>query len=150
MIEILGVFKHSLNIEIILGTLGSIGIHKDNIAAVSLDKPDSGSHPSSSGFSEDESSQDLSFILATALGVIGAGVGYRLYLGPVIWGIGFSMAGFLTGYIIQKVWQLKKDKKNRRSDPDVVLIVRCKENQRQYIEQLMSENDVLGLTVFNQ
>lgn len=150
MIEILGVFKHSLKIEIILGTLGSIGIQQDNIAAVPLEKPVSGSHSSSSESSEDESSQDLSFIFATALGVIGAGVGYRLYLGPVIWGICFSMVGFLTGYIIQKIWHLKKDQKKKQSDPDIVLIVRCKENQRQYIEQLMSENEVLGLTVFNQ
>ncbi|WP_010631238.1 hypothetical protein [Sporolactobacillus vineae] len=151
MIEILSIFKHTLKVEVILGALLHAGIERKDITAVSLERPGPDAALSSAGPSESEREArlELPFILATAWAVIGAGVGYRLYFGPVIWGIGASIAGFLSGYLISCIFQfLKKGKKIKQSEPGVVLIIHCREDQRQRIEQLLSENEVLGLTVF--
>lgn len=150
MIEVLGVFRHTLKVELLLGTFIGAGIEKRDIIAVSLEEPESRNRLSNPSENSNGSRTELAFILATAWAVIGAGIGYRLYLGPVIWGIAFSVAGFLSGYVIKAIYLRSfTGKKNKPSTPGVVLIIRCTENQRQYIEQLMWENEVLGLTVFS-
>jgi hypothetical protein len=147
--EVLGVFRHTLKVELLLGTFIGAGIEKGDIIAVSLKNPESRTRKSANQ-TVSGSRSELAFILATAWAVIGAGIGYRLYLGPVIWGIGASMAGFLSGYMIQTIsLHAFSGKKNKPSAPGVILIIRCPDNQRQHIEQLMMENEVLGLTVFS-
>lgn len=78
--------------------------------------------------------------------LLGAIYGYVLKWGPIIWGIIGAVSGLLLGFLI-KLLLVKKSKggaKNIRSE--IVLMIRCEEQQWETIEKIIWENNALGMT----
>ncbi|WP_100487933.1 hypothetical protein [Sporolactobacillus pectinivorans] len=146
MIEILSIFEHSLFVEMALASLKSIGMDQKSLMALSLNLPPRSKRHTSTPISYDGYSRtDLGFIFATAFGVVGASAGFRLYWGPIIWGIASSLSGFLIGFLIE--YFVLRHKKQRSLAPKVIMIIRCRRDQQQQIEQILWENQALGLTI---
>ncbi|TGB00435.1 hypothetical protein E4665_01795 [Sporolactobacillus shoreae] len=146
MIEILSIFEQSLSVELVLTSLKSIGLDQKSMMAVPLKQPPRRKKKASVPVSYDGYSRiDLGFILATAFGVIGASVGFRLYWGPIIWGIAASIVGFLIGFAIESF--VIKNKKKQISAPKIIIIIRCRNDMQYNVEQILWENQSLGLAV---
>lgn len=154
MIEILCVFDHSLFIEMTLASLMDLGIEKEDIIAFTLkQRPDEPILFDSLNYQDGTSLFDLAAIFATILGVIGASIGFRLVWGPIVWGIIASTIGFLTGFAIDYLLTKTRSQMSARPSavfPRVILVIRCRRNQQNSVEQLLWKNHALGLTVIDE
>ncbi|MFT8316677.1 MAG: hypothetical protein ABF651_00225 [Sporolactobacillus sp.] len=140
MVEILAIFEHSLYIEMALSALTQMNVDRQNIAVFPLKKPlQSTKNQPYNGTSQ----SDLGFIFATISGVIGASIGFILYLGPIVWGIGAALFGFVVGLLINKFISRKK----KAVTPHVLLIVKCPHAQSQNLEKVLWDNQSIGMTI---
>lgn len=149
MIQIFSAFEHSLHLELAISALEQIGIPKENIFAVPLNKRKTERHL----FDSIHQADGISLVstgaaLGTAFAVIGASVGFRLEWGPIYWGLIGVGAGFLLGvgidlFYYTVVKPLKHPIKSRNAD--VILIVQCEERLADQVEEILWHFLALGM-----
>lgn len=140
MKQILAVFDYSTYIEMALSALVPQKISKASLAVFPLhNKP----YPNGHMPFHEQSRTDLYFILATITGVLGASVGFRLYWGPIIWGIIASAIGFFIGYLLELVWVQKR----RNKEPQIILVIHCPQENVDEVCRILWSCQSVGLTI---
>jgi hypothetical protein len=141
MSNVICLFQPSLAVELVLTELQKNQLKKNNIACFVLDPVLSKSILQSD---EEMIKAELGFIFATIFGVIGTSVGFRLPLGPIVWGVGSSFAGFLIGFVLD--YFLKKISK-KKPQSFVIISIYCQKDQVRDVKTILTKHQVLGLTV---
>jgi hypothetical protein len=141
MSNIICLFQPSLAVELVLTELQKNQLKKNNIACYVLDPVYSKSILQSD---EEMAKTELGFIFATIFGVIGASVGFRLPLGPIVWGVGSSFAGFLIGFVLD---YFLKNISKKKPQSFVVISICCHKDQVPDVKTILTHHQVLGLTV---
>ena len=89
---------------------------------------------------------DLPFILGSFFMLLGGIYGFYLTLGPILWGLIGTIAGFGIGLLI-KLSVTKKHAKNRndKKGSEVVLIIECHAHQMELIKDMLWAHHALGV-----
>ncbi|WP_127492606.1 hypothetical protein [Paenibacillus glycanilyticus] len=145
---IIGTFTHSIELEHALTKLESIGIARERLLVVCMDKE-------SNTYRSEQQSQasslstgvEIGLACATALSVIGTSLGFIWTWGPVIWGLIFAFIGFGLGFGINAIF-LNKHATHNRHKAEVTVIVQCQAKQADEVQQVMWASRALtvGLT----
>ena len=145
---IISTFDYSVNLEIAITSIQMKGVEKESIFAVPVDK----SNEKSNIFDTIHHSDSVSLIdLASILGAIfmlfGSIYGFVLKWGPVWWGVIGLAFGFGVGVVIKYIY-LKKYLNRRKStrEPEVVLIIECKETIIETVVDTLWSNHALGVS----
>lgn len=121
-----------------LTALMEAGIKKQDIAVIPFEEPPS-CQPSWNN--NTEHAFELAFILATIASVIAASIGYRLYLGPIIWGTGAAVFGFFCGLLIQ--WLQSRSKVTKKEMP-ILIVITSTRSQEHVIKDILWTFRVIG------
>ncbi|KPV41794.1 hypothetical protein [Alicyclobacillus ferrooxydans] len=141
--HLVSVFQHSIYLELAIIDLEQMGIAKENILALPLDK-NGPNPPSFQAAHEDAVSYvDLAFILAMVFMLLGGIYGFILAWGPIIWALIGMVVGALLGLFID-VFILKK-RKPKNIPADVVMMVNCLDNQAEVVEKILWSHQALGV-----
>lgn len=140
---IIGTFKHSIELEHALTKLESMGICRERLLVVCMDKE-------SKTFQSDQPNKESSFAagvevglaFATGLSVIGTSLGFIWTWGPVIWGLIFAFIGFCLGLGINAVFAKKNGSRNKHK-AEVTVIVQCQAAQADDVQQVFWKNRAL-------
>jgi len=148
---IISTFDYSVNLEIALTSIEMKGVEKENIFVVPVDKAneklqliDSIHH------SDSVSVLDLAAILGAISMLMGSIYGFVLKWGPVWWGLIGLGIGFGLGIIIKLILlrkYLNKDKSVK--EPEVVIIIECKETLVEMVVDTLWSNHALGVSKIN-
>lgn len=145
---VMSTFEHSIYVELALSALEMKNISKENILAVPLNnRTEDRKLFDTIHYSDGLSLFDLAAALATAFGVVGSSVGFRLEWGPIVWGILYAIIGFIIGFMINLL-KIKKKKKNRLKkgkNSELIIIVHCLSDQVQMVEEILWDNLALGV-----
>jgi hypothetical protein len=96
--QVFSLFEHSPSIELVISKLEQEGVDKEKIFVVPIDESDESlrvfdSIHDSDGFSF----VDKAMALATAFGVVGTSIGFKLQWGPIVWGGNCRLIWFFIG-----------------------------------------------------
>lgn len=142
--HLVSVFQHSIYLELAIIDLEQMGVSKENILALPLDK-NSPNPPSVQVVHQNGTSYvDLIFICGLIGMLLGAIYGFVLSWGPVIWGLIGMVVGSLVGLLIEVLISGKKVFQ-RSTTVDVVLMVDCSENQVAAVERILWGHQALGV-----
>ncbi|MCL1631767.1 hypothetical protein M3N64_07370 [Sporolactobacillus sp. CPB3-1] len=147
MSSLICLFKPSLSIELLLSEFKKNQIDQNNVACFILDAPLSqltNEISSSSNPNEEMSMADLGFVFATIFGVVGASIGFKMELGPIIWGIASSIGGFILGFLIDLIFTKKFKKK---PETYILISIHCHKGQENIVKKIIAAHQALGLTV---
>lgn len=146
-LHIISSFEHSAFLELAINKLQEIGIEKEYIAAVPLEKIKEPVKVFDTIHRADGLSLfDLSAVTATIFSVIGASYGFVLKWGPIIWGLIGLGLGAILGFLIDLLWTFRKHKSPKTaSRTEVVLIIKCTNNEFQAVKKILLENMALGI-----
>lgn len=142
--HLVSVFQHTIYLELAIIDLEQIGVPKERILALPLDKH--GLHMTSVQASHKEGNNDVDLLfICSMLGMLfGAIYGFVLTFGPVIWGLVGTAVGALVGLLIEVF--ISGLKMFQRSTPvDVVLIVDCSDTEASTVERILWSHRALGV-----
>ncbi|WP_353947772.1 hypothetical protein ABNN70_10725 [Sporolactobacillus sp. Y61] len=139
---ILAMFEHSIFVEIALTSLKNMEHGFENIGAVPLKHP-----PGHSKLYDGKSYVDLGFVSGTVAGVIGVCLGYRLYPGPILWGISASLIGFVGGLFVDYIYT--KFRRHKEPVSKILLLISCEDRLQDAVEDLMWKNQASGVAVID-
>lgn len=145
---VIATFEHNANLELALTELEENGIARDRLLAVPLEKrKEKKMLFDSIHRSDGHSTLDLGAILGTCLMLLGAIYGFELAWGPILWGLIGAVSGILLGiaakyFIIMRL----NSGKYRRIASEVVVMIRCEEQQWETVEQILWDNTALGVS----
>jgi hypothetical protein len=144
--QVFALFPSSYSLEHATTVLQKEGIDSEDIFVVSVKELDNMELPVDKRYPKGLDAIDKGFAFATAVSVITAGIGFRLTLGPIIWGIIGAFSGFLIGLLISFI-QIKKNGQSlfKSTLPPIILIVNCEEQHVIKIERILHENGALGV-----
>ncbi|WP_026693489.1 membrane protein [Peribacillus kribbensis] len=147
--HIFSTFETTNYLELAVSTLEKRGIQKECIFAVPLDnRTEDRKLIDTIHRSDGTSLIDIGMALGTALSVIGASIGFELYLGPIIWGLIFAFIGFVLGVGI-RLWIEKRLNRKKRvlkgKHSEVILIINCAESQTEVIEKILWDHLAVGV-----
>lgn len=144
---VIATFENSLFIEMAISSLEQKGLSNDKIFAAPLDKRSEPRQLFDTIHRADGISLfDAGAILGTCLMLLGSIYGFILKWGPIIWGIIGALTGLTTGILI-KLWIVKRrNNSTKKVSSEIVLLIRCDENQWETIEKLLWEHHALGVT----
>jgi hypothetical protein len=144
---IVSTFEHSIKLETAITAMEMNGIPKEDILAVPLDKKDEVRKLfDQMHYSDSRTLLDLMMISATTFALFGLIYGFLLYWGPVIWALIGTIFGAGVGLLI-KLWTTRgRLKKQAAQQPSVVLLVSCKENQMDMVQNTLWANFALGVS----
>lgn len=144
---IVATFEQTVFLEMAITAVERLGITKDNITALPLDKR---TEPrkifdtihSADGFSM----MDLAAILGTVFMLLGAIYGFELNWGPILWGIIGAVSGILLGFAI-KLMILQKNKIGIKGiTSEVVVMIQCEEALLEKVEEVLWDHIALGVS----
>jgi len=97
--------------------------------------------------SDSVSLMDLSAILGAVFMLFGSIYGFILKWGPVWWGVIGLAFGFSLGLVIKLLFLKKYSNKSKSiKEPEVVLIIQCKEMLVQMVIDTLWANHALGVS----
>lgn len=151
--QIFSIFEHSPSIELAISKLEMEGITKEKIYVVPIDEMEE----SLKVFDSIKDSDGFSFIdkgmaLATAFGVVGTSIGFKLAWGPIIWGLIAAGIGFIIGLLWDMLLLLTYKNINRPEKkllPLLILIVECDKEQVKQVRMILKENKAIGYSSVN-
>jgi hypothetical protein len=137
-----------MEMELTLSELEELGLSKDQLLVIPLDKIKYQSKMIDSMHRSDgRSLMDLSAIFGIIFMLLGVIYGFVLYLGPILWGLIGLVFGVVLGFLVD-YYTTKKSEKNMRkrgSDADLILMIRCDKVKQETIEKVLWNNLVLGV-----
>ncbi|WP_337913791.1 hypothetical protein [Cohnella zeiphila] len=145
--RIVSSFDHSTYLEMALTRLEEIGVRKEEILAVPLDRRETSPRMLDSLHRSDGVSLiDFGVACATALAVVGSSVGFLLEWGPVIWGIIGAFVGFGIGLAVDlSIGRKKTNRESRKKGTEVFVLVNCEEHQIELVEKILWRHMALGV-----
>lgn len=139
-------FELNVYLELALTELEQKGVAKEKILAVPLDKRRENRQLFDSIDRADGISLiDTGAVLATALAVVGASLGFRLPLGPIVWGIAGALCGFLLGFTFDLLRGKTMSDRRRQKTAEVIVIVQCPPELIEVVEKTLWEHEALGV-----
>jgi hypothetical protein len=145
---IMSTFDYSVDLEIAINSIQMKGVEKENIFAVPVDKANENIELMDSiHHSDSVSLMDLAAILGAIFMLFGSAYGFVLKWGPVWWGVIGLGFGFGSGIVI-KLILLKKfsDRQRSTKEPEVILIIECKESLAEVVVSTLWSNHALGVS----
>lgn len=148
--QIFSTFEHSSYLELAITSIEQLGITRESILAVPLNNRVEERRLFDTLHRADGISLfDKGAAIGTAFSVVGASIGFVLEWGPIYWGLIGAAAGFILGFLIDvfifKVIH-KRERTLRGKKSEVVLVVECKKEFGDKVEQLLWENLALGVS----
>ena len=96
-------------------------------------------------YSDSTSMFDVPMIVAAIFGLFGLIYGFLLVWGPVLWALIGTGVGFAIGLGIKLITTRKMNIKQKESQPEVVFIINCSDNQTQMIQDTLWACGALGV-----
>ncbi|MCO7176238.1 hypothetical protein ACFP7A_10160 [Sporolactobacillus kofuensis] len=147
MHEIMSLYPSSLTVELIITQLQKIGVQQRSISCYFFDPPNVSNRRNYDLTPFETSNKvDLGFIFATIFGVIFASLGFRLPLGPIIWGVTSSFIGFAIGYAMDNFFKIHYKEKPQSY---VMIIIHCSQDQVRFVKKILTDYQALGITVID-
>lgn len=147
--QLIATFKHHISLEMCIAAIEKKGIQKENIFAIPLNtRPGKIKLFDTIEQADGVSLLDVGLVLGTAFAVVGTSIGFKLYLGPIVWGLMAGLIGFTLGLAIRLIIELvfkKRKKRLRGSHSETILVIDCKEVQVELIESILWEHYALGV-----
>jgi hypothetical protein len=148
--QVFSLFEHSPSIELAIAKLEKEGFDREKIFVVPIDESDENLKVFDSIHDADGFSFiDKGLAIATAFGVVGTSIGFKLEWGPIVWGLLSAFLGFLLGFLWDML-VIKFIKNGKRSErtilPLIILIVECDKEQVKQIEMILKENKAIGVS----
>jgi hypothetical protein len=145
---VISTFEHSIDLESAITAIQMKGVAREDILAVPLDKRGEQRTLFDTMHSSDSLSLlDLPMVLAAFLCLMGAIYGFIIPMGPVLFGLIGMGSGFLIGLGIKLL--ITKKFNNRQKDrkaSEVVLLVACKADQMDTVQETLWANSALGVS----
>ena len=145
---IISTFDYSVNLEKAITSIQMRGVKKENIFAVPVDKGNEKINLIDTIHHSDSISlMDLSAILAAIFMLFGSIYGFVLAWGPIWWGLIGGTFGFSLGIVI-KLIVLRKylNREKSTKEPEVVLMIECKETLVEMVMDTLWSNHALGVS----
>lgn len=143
---VIATFENSIFIELAISALEQYEISNDKILAAPLDKRAESRKLFDTIHRADGLSMfDTAAMLGTCFMLLGAIYGYVLKWGPIIWGIIGAVSGLLIGFFIKLLFAKKNKGGSTKISAEIVLMIRCEEQQWGMIEKILWENNALGM-----
>lgn len=144
---IVSAFDYSVKLETAITALEMNGVPKENILAVPLNRRrEDRLLFDRMQYSDGLSMLDLTMILATTFALFGLIYGFLLYWGPVIWALIGTVFGAGVGILIKLYTTGKQLKKKEKQQPSVFLLITCKKNQMEMVQNTLWANFALGVS----
>jgi len=143
-------FHYNLHTEIAIAKVEQLGITKEQILAVPLEKRGETRNIFDTIHHADGISLfDGGAILGTACMVLGVIYGFVLEWGPIIWGLLGLGGGFLVGFLLDLFFTKAKHSKERRNEQDgeLFLLIHCDKEQVEEVEKALWDHLALGVAV---
>ncbi|KOP71703.1 hypothetical protein ACFFHH_14625 [Cytobacillus solani] len=135
---IIGMFEQSIELEQALTVLENSSISRDQILVVFMDDKPSPIQISGRTQNIHSNAFEIGMASATGCAVIGASVGFTLYLGPIICGLLGALIGFTIGYALYYFPNKSKaQSKKTKKIPEVAVIIQCAKSQLSFIEDIL-------------
>lgn len=150
---IFATFKYNMEMELTLRELEDLGLAKDQILVIPLDKVKFQTKTIDSMHRSDgRSLVDLSAIFGIIFMLLGVIYGFIFYLGPILWGLFGLLFGLIVGFLIDYYFTKKSEKnmRKRQADADFVLMIYCSKDKLEKIEHVLWNNLVLGVGVLER
>ncbi|WP_078381278.1 hypothetical protein [Sutcliffiella halmapala] len=150
---IFATFKCNMEMELTLRELEDLGLEKDQILVIPLNKV---KYPTklidSMHRSDGRSLMDLSAIFGIIFMLLGVIYGFIFYLGPVLWGLFGLVFGLIAGFLIDYYLTKKSEKNMRKREAvaDFVLMIYCTKTKLEKIESVLWKNLALGVGVLER
>lgn len=146
--HIISIFEHSIYLEKAITAVQMMGVAKEDILAVSMDKRGAERKLFDSMHQSDGLSLiDLASILGTIFMLLGTIYGFVLKYGPIFWGLVGLVTGSILGFIIKLITTKKySDRQKYKRMPEVVLIIECKEDKLDMVKDTLWSNHALGVS----
>lgn len=146
-------FDYSFFLELAITDLEKRGIPRENIGGIPLDKRIEERKIMDSLHRADGISMfDGAAVLGTVFMLLGAIYGFILKWGPIIWGLIGLFTGAVLGFIldtsISKIRSYKDKKKTKDKSSEIILFVKCEENQYEMVKKVLWDNQALGVGIF--
>ncbi|MFD0828916.1 hypothetical protein ACT8ZR_25370 [Neobacillus sp. M.A.Huq-85] len=144
---VIATYENSIFIELAITELKQNGLTNEKILAAPLDKRTGKRQLFDTIHRADGLSLfDGAAILGTCFMLLGSIYGFILKWGPIIWGIIGAISGLLLGFLL-KLLIVKKGKSGSKNiSSEIVLMIRCEEDQWKTVEKILWDNGALGLT----
>ena len=140
-------FERTIKVESAISSLMMLGILKEDILAVPLDKQNEGRLLLDRTHSSDNrSTLDFPIILAALFSLFGIIYGFLLQWGPIIWALIGTTIGFGLGVLLKLIFSHKRNGKVHAELPDVVLLIACADTQLDMVQNLLWNNGALGVS----
>lgn len=146
-VYIVSTFDYGIKLENAITAIKMKGIPKEDILAVPLNNTNKDRmlfdriH-----YSDNLSMLDLPMILATVFALLGLIYGFMLAWGPIIWALLGTAFGAGLGILIKLYITRKHINKKAADQPAVVLLIACKENQTDMVQDTLRANAALGIS----
>lgn len=143
-------FHYNMQTEIAIAKVEELGIKKEQIFAVPLEKRGETRNIFDTIHHADGVSMfDGGAILGSGCMVLGVIYGFVLLWGPIIWGLIGLGGGFLVGFLLDISFTRFKHSKQRRKDTDgeLFLMVHCNEHQAEAVKAALWDHLALGAAI---
>lgn len=143
-------FHHNLHTEIAIAKVEQLGISKEQILAVPLEKRGETRNIFDTIHHADGVSMfDGGAILGTACMVLGVIYGFVLDWGPIIWGLLGLGSGFLVGFLLDLLFTRVKHSQERRyeQDGELFILIHCDKEQVKEVEKALWDHLALGVAI---
>ncbi|KUG03881.1 putative membrane protein [hydrocarbon metagenome] len=143
-------FHHCLHTEIAIAKVEELGIKKNQILAVPLEKKGETRHIFDTIHHADGISLfDGGAILGTIGMVFGVIYGFVLEWGPIIWGLIGLAGGFCLGFLLDLSFSKVRHSKGRQkeNDAELFVMVHCDPLQADQVKKVLLDHLALGVAV---
>src|SRR5699024_9342708 len=96
--QLIATFMHHISLEMSIAEIKKKGIQKEDIFAIPLNtQPGKIKLFDTIEQADGVSLLDVGLVLGTAFAVVGTSIGFKLYWGPIVWGLMAGLIGFTLG-----------------------------------------------------
>ncbi|HEX9061676.1 MAG TPA: hypothetical protein VF941_15955 [Clostridia bacterium] len=141
-------FTYSMHLELAINYLERIGIRRESIFAIPLDKRGEKRRLFDTISQSDGISLfDVAIILATLFMLGGSIYGFVLKWGPILCGVIGSIIGALIGFAIDIIPKKGKHNKNKPNGntSEVFLLIECEKKDLEVVEGILWDNLAIGI-----
>ena len=147
---VVSTFDHSLHLELAITKLEQEGINKENILAAPLDRREEKKKIFDTiHYSDGLSLFDGALALGTVFMVLGTIYGFVWTWGPIIWGLIVLLVGTGSGLILDLFINKQKSSAKKTGDyfSEVVIIIKCSEDQAPMVKDILWDHNSLGVSI---
>jgi hypothetical protein len=141
--ELVATFPYTANVELVLIELERFGIPRSGLMAIPLQGTEPYLTLKAVG-NAGGTNWDYGFVLGTVGMLLGSIYGFVLPGGPVLWAMGGLVGFFLIGVGITVAFRNRQIKRTR-SEPQVVIWIRCEDRDTEQIRTMLIWHAAVGI-----